>query len=222
MNIPTIEKRARANPPVFTLCAHALQLLLFSGALFSNTWRGWGFKIGMRISAGVFKKSELASPCCVALTFFCASRARWGCHFHLFQPLHGGNACFINGVTNWHPHAAWRSLLFVLPVLGGVAILTFLIASAAGTSDLLTGFTNRTLIPVAARMLSCFPHWVAFTTSAVATPPAQAYPSEAPVASVGCHCASIGIGSCICQTIRRPCTRTHTHTIGQLDLRIST
>ena len=163
----------------------------------------------MRISAGVFKKSELASPCCVALTFFCASRARRGCHFHLFQPLHGGNACFIRGVTNWHPHAAWHSLLYMLPVLDGVAILTFFNASAVGTTDLRTGFTNRTLILVAARMLWCFPRWVAITTSAAATPPAQAYPFQAPVASVGCQCASIGIGSCIHQTIRRPCTHTH-------------
>ena len=68
----------------------------------------------------------------MALTFFCASRARRRCHFQLLQPLHCQNACFADGVTDWHSHARWRSLFSVFPVLGGVAIFNFCNPSAAG------------------------------------------------------------------------------------------
>ena len=54
----------------------------------------------------------LAFSCSVALTFFCASHARWRCGFQLFQPLHCHNACFATGVTDWRSHAHGANACF--------------------------------------------------------------------------------------------------------------
>ena len=63
------------------LCPPILQHRLLCGALFSNTWGAPRSKRNARISREVFNKSEMTLPCCVALTFFCASHARWRCEF---------------------------------------------------------------------------------------------------------------------------------------------
>ena len=54
----------------------------------------------------------LAFSCSVALTFFCASHARWRCDFQLVQRLYCANVCFARGATYWHSRARWR-LLFL-------------------------------------------------------------------------------------------------------------
>ena len=69
----------------FALCLPIPQLNLFCGPLFSNTSRGWWFKIVMRISRRVFKKQNMALPCSVAFVVFCASHARRRCNFHSFR-----------------------------------------------------------------------------------------------------------------------------------------
>ena len=115
----------------FMLCPPILQLHFFCAPLFSNTWWGAWSKIVTRISREVFKKPKLALPCSVAFTFFFASHARWRFQFRLFQPLYGQNARFAHGLTNWHSHAARRSIFFSLLMLGGVAFCCLLNPSAA-------------------------------------------------------------------------------------------
>ena len=52
------------------LCPPILQLRLRCGALFSNTWNAHPPKRKAHISREMFKKSTMALPCSVALTFF--------------------------------------------------------------------------------------------------------------------------------------------------------
>ena len=52
-----------------------------------------------------YRGDGLAFSCSVALTFFCASHARWRCDFHLSQPLYGANASFADGTADVHERA---------------------------------------------------------------------------------------------------------------------
>ena len=73
----------------------------------------------------------LAFSCSVAFAFLFASDARWRCDFQRLQPLYSANACFVNWATDLQSRAWWRSLYFVLLMLGGVAIFNFCNPSTA-------------------------------------------------------------------------------------------
>ena len=61
---------------------------------------------------------------------FCAPRHRWRCKFWVLRHPEWNIASFASRIKKWHPHLRWRSHVFVILALGGVAIFTFYDPSA--------------------------------------------------------------------------------------------